>query len=143
VPVKTKLLAKPPVLKQNNKKTLPEKLVVQTITIDATGRILGRLATEIAVILRGKGKPTFRPNIVMGDKVLVINAAKIKVTGGKETKKMYYRHSGYLGHLKTFSYADIFKKNPAEVLEHAVLGMLPKNKLRKIWIKNLEIKNEE
>jgi len=112
-------------------------------TIDASGKILGRLATEIAVILRGKDKPSFRPNLVMGDNVLVINASKIKVTGDKETKKMYYHHTGYLGNLKTTTYGDIFQKNPGEVLKRAVWGMLPKNKLRQIWIKNLEIRNGE
>ncbi|MCL5407600.1 MAG: 50S ribosomal protein L13 [Patescibacteria group bacterium] len=127
---------KKPVQKIKNK---PE---IKTHTIDASGKILGRLATVIAVILRGKDKPSFQPYLVMGDKVLVLNASKIKVTGGKETKKMYYSHSGYLGHLKTSSYNDIFKKNPGEVLKRAVWGMLPKNKLRKIWIKNLEIRNE-
>lgn len=119
---------------------LPKKPVVK---IDASGKILGRLATEIAVILRGKNKPSFRPNLIMGDNVLVTNARKIKVTGDKETKKLYYRHSGYIGHLKTTSYATLFKKNPAEVLKKAVWGMLPANKLRKIWIKNLEIKNDD
>lgn len=120
-----------------------KKQIINTVTIDADGRILGRLSTEIAVILRGKNKPSFRPNLAMGDKVIVLNARKIKVTGGKETKKLYYRHSGYLGHLKTFTYNEIFTKNPADILKHAVMGMLPKNKLRQIWIKNLEIRNEE
>lgn len=121
---------------------IKNKPKVVTHTIDASGKILGRLATEIAVKLRGKDKPSFRPYLAMGDNVLVLNASKIKVTGGKETKKLYYSHSGYLGHLKTTSYNDIFKKNPAEVLKRAIWGMLPKNKLRKIWIKNLEIRNE-
>lgn len=111
--------------------------------IDASGRILGRLSTEIAIILQGKNKPIFRPNIVLGDKVLIINAAKIKVTGSKMTKKIYYHHTGYLGHLKAQTMKEVYQKDPAEVIRRAVYGMLPKNKLRKIWLKNLEIRNGE
>lgn len=124
-----------PVKKLNNK--------VEVKTIDASGKILGRLATEIAVVIRGKNKPTFRPNLVMGDKVIVFNAAKIKVTGEKMRQKIYYHHTGYIGNLKAESLGEVFRKNPAEVLKRAVYGMLPKNKLRKSWLKNLEIRNGE
>ena len=109
--------------------------------IDAAGKILGRIATEAAVVLRGKNKPQFRPYLVMGDKVLITNAAKFKVTGAKMTQKIYYHHTGYIGHLKSETLKEVFQKNPAEVLKRAIWGMLPKNKLRKLWIKNLEIRN--
>lgn len=115
----------------------------EVIQIDASKKILGRLATEVAIILRGKNKVDFRPNIVSGDKVIVINAAKIKVTGAKMTQKLYHHHTGYLGHLKTVSLAEMFRKDPSEVIRRAVWGMLPKNKLRKIWMKNLEVRNGE
>jgi len=109
--------------------------------IDASGQVLGRLASRIAHILRGKDKPTFQPNLVMGDKVLVTNASKIVVTGNKLEQKVYQRHTGYLGHLKTITLKEIMAKNPADAIERAVLRMLPANKLRDKWMKNLEIKN--
>ncbi len=107
-------------------------------TIDATGKILGRLATEIAVLLRGKYKPEFVPYKDMGDFVVVKNVDKIKVTGKKIEKKKYYRHSGYLGGLKEIPLKKLFEKNPAEVLRKAVWGMLPNNKLRPEQIKRLK-----
>jgi len=109
-------------------------------TIDATGKVLGRLATEIAVLLRGKHKPDFVPYKDMGDFVVVKNVDKIKVTGKKIEKKKYYRHSGYLGSLKEIPLKKLFEKNPAEVLRKAVWGMLPNNKLRPEQIKRLEFK---
>jgi large subunit ribosomal protein L13 len=114
---------------------------IVTQEFDASGKILGRLASEIASVLRGKNKPSFRPNLVVGDKVLVKNAAKIMVTGNKLEQKMYYHHTGYLGNLKAKKLKDIMGKNPGEALERAVYGMLPKNKLRDIWMKNLKIEN--
>lgn len=107
-------------------------------TIDATGKILGRLATEIAVLLRGKHKPDFVPYKDMGDFVVVKNVDKIKVTGKKIEKKKYYHHSGYLGGLKEIPLKKLFEKNPAEVLRKAVWGMLPNNKLRPEQIKRLK-----
>lgn len=115
----------------------------ETRTIDAKGEILGRLSTRIANILRGKDKPSFRPYLVMGDKVVVINAGKIKVTGNKMEQKIYYHHTGYIGHLKSETLKEVMKKDPTEVIRRAVFGMLPKNKLRNIWMKNLEIRKEE
>ena len=109
--------------------------------IDASGKVLGRLASEIAVALRGKDKPSFRPYLVMGDKVIVNNASKIVITGNKLEQKTYYHHTGYLGHLKAEKLKDVMAKNPAEVLRRAVWGMLPKNKLRDRLIKNLTISN--
>lgn len=111
--------------------------------IDASGKILGRLSTEVATILRGKNKPEFKPNLIIGDKVIINNAAKIKVTGSKMTQKIYYHHTGYLGHLKSCTLKELFKKNPSEVIKRSIWGMLPKNKLRKIWMQNLIIKNGE
>ena len=110
----------------------------QIHTIDATGKILGRLATEIAVFSRGKHKPDFQPNQDKGDFVLVKNAAQIKFSGRKMENKVYYHHSGYLGGLKTISLKKIFDRSPAEVLQRAVLGMLPRNKLKAEQIKRLK-----
>lgn len=97
--------------------------------IDADGEILGRLATKIANILRGKNKPEYTPNVDTGDFVIVINVEKIKVTGKKETDKKYYHHSGYPGGLKIASFKELMEKNPTLALEKAVKGMLPHNTL--------------
>jgi large subunit ribosomal protein L13 len=97
--------------------------------VDATDQTLGRLATQIASLLRGKHKPTFTPHVDCGDYVVVINAERIHVTGQKLDQKMYYRHSGYPGGLKTISLRDQLKKRPERVIESAVRGMLPKNRL--------------
>lgn len=107
-------------------------------TIDATGKVLGRLATEIALLLRGKHKPEFVPYKDMGDFVVVKNVEKIKITGKKIKQKKYYRHSGYLGGLKEIPLEKLFKEKPEEVLKRAVYGMLPKNKLRARQIKRLK-----
>lgn len=93
--------------------------------IDAEGQILGRLATTIADILRGKNKPEFTPNVDTGDFVIVINADKIQVTGKKETDKKYYHHTGYPGGLKVRSFKELMEKDPRKALEKAVKGMLP------------------
>jgi len=97
--------------------------------IDAEGQILGRVATTVAQLLRGKGKPTFTPHMDGGDFVVVINADKIVVTGAKETDKIYYRHSNFPGGLKSTRLKDMRAKHPARILESAVKGMLPKNVL--------------
>lgn len=110
--------------------------------IDATGKVLGRLSTEVATILRGKDKPSFQPYLVMGDKVVIHNASKIVITGKKLDQKVYQHPTGYLGNLKTKTMKEMMEKNPAEVLIHAISGMLPKNKLRPIWLKNLEVHND-
>ena len=112
----------------------------ETHTIDATNRVLGRLATEIAVLLRGKNKIDFAPNKDIGDFVMVKNVNKIKVTGKKAEQKIYYHHTGYLGSLKKVPLKKLFEKDPAEVLRKAVFGMLPKNKLRAQQIKRLKAK---
>ncbi len=97
--------------------------------VDATGKRVGRLATEVASILRGKHKPEFTPHIDTGDFVIVINAEKIVFTGKKLQNKLYYRHSGYPGGLKSTSAADMLKKHPERIVEMAVKGMLPHNSL--------------
>lgn len=109
----------------------------KTHTIDATDKVLGRLATRIAILLRGKHKPQFQSHQDTGDFVLVKNVDKIKFTGKKMENKIYYRHSGYLGGLKQTPLKKLFKEKPAEVLRRAVFGMLPKNKLRARQIKRL------
>jgi large subunit ribosomal protein L13 len=110
----------------------------QTHTIDATGKVLGRLASEIAILLRGKHKKEFQPNKDLGDFVIVKNVDKIRVTGKKMEKKKYYRHSGYLGGLKEISLKELFAKNPAQVLKLAVQRMMPRNKLSREQIKRLK-----
>lgn len=110
----------------------------KTHTIDATGKVLGRLATEIAVLLRGKQKSDFVPYRDMGDFVIVKNVSELKITGKKMEQKKYFHHSGFLGGVKEVPLKKIFKTNPAEVLRKAVFGMLPKNKLRAEQIKRLK-----
>ena len=107
--------------------------------IDAKGQILGRIAQRIAQILIGKHKPTFTPHIDGGDYVVVINASEIKVTGKKLSDKIYYRHSGYPGGLKSESLQKLLERRPSAVIERAVYGMLPKNKHRNIRIKRLKV----
>lgn len=108
--------------------------------IDAKNQILGRLASQIALILRGKNKVEYQPNVDGGDIVEVINVAKIKLSGKKIEQKKYYSYSGYPGGLKTTKISDVMDKNPALVLKRAVTQMLPENKLRKNMIKRLIIK---
>jgi len=110
----------------------------KTHTIDATGKVLGRLATEIAVLLRGKQKSDFVPYRDMGDFVIVKNVSKLKITGKKMEQKKYFHHSGFLGGVREVPLKKIFKTNPTEVLRKAVFGMLPKNKLRAEQIKRLK-----
>ena len=109
-----------------------------THTIDATDKVLGRLATQIVVLLRGKQKPEFVPYRDMGDFVIVKNAEKIKLTGRKKKQKKYYHHTGFMGGLKEIPLEKIFKRDPGEILKRAVYGMLPKNKLRAKQIKRLK-----
>jgi large subunit ribosomal protein L13 len=114
---------------------MPER---KTYTIDASGKILGRLASEIAILLRGKHKPRFQPNEDGGDFVIVKNVSEIRVTGKKMEQKKYYHHSGYMGGLKEISLKELFAKDPAQVLRIAVSKMLPRNKLRRKQIKRLK-----
>ncbi len=107
--------------------------------VDATDKILGRIATKIADKIRGKDKPTFTPHTDGGDYVIVINAEKIKVTGQKHTDKKYYKHSLYPGGLKTKTFKELVNSNPERIIEEAVKGMLPKNKLGKSMIRKLKV----
>ncbi|HJP38007.1 MAG: 50S ribosomal protein L13 [Gammaproteobacteria bacterium] len=107
--------------------------------VDATGRTLGRLATEIASRLRGKHKPEFTPHVDTGDYIVVINAAKIRVTGNKLKDKVYYHHTGYIGNLKSIKLEDLMAKSPELVIQKAVKGMLPKNKLGAAMLKKLRV----
>lgn len=106
---------------------------------DATGQTLGRFATRIAKILMGKHKPTYTPNVDNGDFVVVINAEKIKVTGKKLTDKIYYHHTGYMGHLKAETLKERLEKEPEEVIIDAVWGMIPKTRLGRKMIKKLKV----
>jgi large subunit ribosomal protein L13 len=107
--------------------------------VDAQGKVLGRLASRIAMVLRGKTKPTFTPHLDTGDFVVVVNAAQVQLTGRKLDNKMYYRHSGYMGGLKEISARHLLAKKPEEVLRHAVRGMLPKNSLGRHLLKKLKV----
>lgn len=107
--------------------------------VDAKDKVLGRLATEIAGKLRGKGKPVFTPHMDTGDHVIVINAEKIKLTGNKLKQKLYYRYSGYIGGLKSITAEKLLEKKPENLLIFAVKGMLPKNKLRQVMLKKLKV----
>jgi large subunit ribosomal protein L13 len=107
--------------------------------IDAADKTLGSIATQVANLLMGKHKPLYAPNIDTGDYVVVINAAKVKVTGKKAEQKIYYRHSGYPGGLKSPSFKELFSKDPNRVMELAVKGMLPHNRLGRAMFKKLKV----
>jgi large subunit ribosomal protein L13 len=107
--------------------------------VDAEGEILGRLATKVATILRGKHKPEFAPNQEIGDYVIVINADKVRVSGRKPQQKMYYHHTGYPGQLKSRNYEKMLAHKPTFPVEHAVRGMLPKNRLGRKLFTNLKV----
>ena len=107
--------------------------------VDADGKTLGRLAARVAGVLRGKHRPTFTPNVDMGDHVVIINAEKIHLTGGKLDKKLYHRHTGYPGGLKTASAKHVFQKDPAQLLITAIEGMLPKTPLGNGMAKKLRV----
>lgn len=107
--------------------------------VDAEGLTLGRMATQVATILRGKHKPCYTPHVDTGDFVIIINADKIVLTGKKLDQKMYYRHSGYPGGLKETKYRDLMEKKPAFVVEKAVRGMLPKNTLGRQMYRKLKV----
>lgn len=109
------------------------------ILIDVEGKILGRIATKIANILRGKEKPVFTPHADVGDCVIVINAEKVHLTGKKWDDKIYYSHSGYPGGIKEITAKKLRDKDPTEIIKKAVWGMLPKNKWQKRWISRLKI----
>jgi large subunit ribosomal protein L13 len=109
------------------------------VIIDADGLVLGRLATEVANLLRGKHKPTYTPHLDVGDHVVIINADKVVLTSGKAEKKMVYRHSGYPGGLKEQTFADLMAKKPEEAVRSAIRGMLPKTRLGRAQLKKLKV----
>lgn len=126
---------------KNQKTFVPKKSDINPkwYVVDATDMVLGRLASQVAAIIRGKNKPTFTPNADTGDYVIVVNADKVVLTGNKEYQKEYKRYSGYAGGLKTTSYKDMMATHPERIVEHAVLGMLPHNKLGRQMAKKLRV----
>ncbi len=108
-------------------------------TVDATGKPVGRLAAEIANVLRGKNKPTYTPHVDTGDFVVVVNADKVRLTGKKESDKVYTRYTGYTNGLKVDTAADLRAKHPTRILEHAVKGMMPKGALGRKMLKRLKV----
>jgi large subunit ribosomal protein L13 len=108
---------------------VPQDITQKWFLVDANGLVLGRLASEVAKILRGKHKPIFTPHMDTGDNVIVINAAKIRLTGRKAEQKEYFRHSGYMGHERFTPVATLLAKHPERVVERAIHGMLPKSSL--------------
>lgn len=119
--------------------TKPSEIERQWYVVDAEGRTLGRLASEIAKILMGKHKPIYAPNLDTGDYVIVINAGKVHVTGHKMDQKMYYRHSGYPGGLKGLTLREQLNRHPTRVIRSAVRGMLPHNRLGRAMLGKLKV----
>ena len=117
----------------------PDKIERKRYVVDAEGCTLGRLASEVASVLRGKNKPVFTPHVDTGDYVIVINAEKIKVTGKKLDQKIYYSHSDYVGGMKETTLREMMNKKPEKVIELAVKGMLPKGPLGRQMIKKLHV----
>ena len=117
----------------------PDKIERKWYVVDAEGCTLGRLASEVAKILRGKNKPEFTPHVDTGDYVIVVNAAKVQVTGKKLSQKIYYHHSDYVGGMKETTLAEMLAKKPEKVIELAVKGMLPKGPLGRAMIKKLHV----
>lgn len=117
----------------------PDKLEKKWYLVDADGQTLGRLASEVAKVLRGKNKPEFTPFVDTGDYVIVINADKIKVSGKKLDQKIYYKHSGYVGGLREFTLREMMQRKPEKVIELAVKGMLPKGPLGREMLTKLHV----
>ena len=117
----------------------PQDIRRQWHLVDADGKTLGRLASEIARRLRGKHKPEYTPHVDTGDYIVVVNAEKVRVTGAKRTDKMYHRHTGYPGGLKSLSFEKLIDKAPERVLQRAVKGMLPRNPLGRAMFKKLKV----
>jgi len=120
-----------------------EKIERQQHIIDAAGRVLGRIAQEAALYLRGKNRPNYQHYLDQGDFVTVVNTDQVKLTGRKMKQKKYYKHTGYLGHLKIKSVENVFKRSSGEVVRRAVYGMLPTNKLRDKMITRLKCYGKE
>ena len=112
------------------------------VLVDAEGQTLGRLASKVAILLRGKHKPNFTPHVDCGDNVVIINASKVNLTGNKWEDKTYIRYTGYPGGQRSLSANQLFKKNPSTIIEKSVKGMLPKNKLGSALFRNLYVYND-
>jgi large subunit ribosomal protein L13 len=115
------------------------EIVRKWYVVDAKDAVLGRLATKVATYIRGKNKPVFTPNVDTGDFIIVINADKVKLTGKKVTDKVYYHHTGYIGGIKARTAKELLEKKPEKIIEKAVWGMLPKNRLGRSMIKKLKV----
>jgi len=122
-----------------NVNTVDKKWVV----VDAANQALGRIATKVAAIIRGKTKPTFTPHVDCGDNVIIINAAKIKLTGAKWDQKIYYRHTGFPGGIKSATAKEMRGKKPSNLLKKAIQGMLPKNRLGRVLAGNFRIYDDD
>jgi large subunit ribosomal protein L13 len=123
--------------------TKPDDIQREWWIVDAQGKTLGRIATEVAKVLRGKHKPYYTPNLDCGDFVIVVNADKVEVTGNKLDEKLYYRHSGYPGGLRNLTLREMLQKHPRRAMRQAVWGMLPHNRLGRRMIKKLKIYAED
>lgn len=123
------------------KTTMAKPLEVERkwYVVDATDQVVGRLATNVAAVLRGKHKPTFTPNVDAGDYVIIVNADKVRLTGNKENKKTYRYHTGFPGGIREIPYAELLEKHPERILEKAIKGMLPHNKLGRQMYKKLKV----
>ena len=121
------------------KTSFPAQAPIQWYILDASDKVLGRMAAEVANVLRGRNKVCYVPHMRCGDHVVIINAEKVKITGNKLAQKSYFRHAGYLGHLRETPLKDMMVKNPTMVIEHAVKGMLPKNLTRQHTLKQLHV----
>ena len=117
----------------------PSDIERKWYVVDAEGKTLGRLATEVATVLRGKHKPTYTPHMDCGDYVIVVNAEKVEVTGKKRKEKVYKRHTGYPGGLREITFEKLLDKKPDEIVRHAVKGMMPKGKLGRQMYKKLKV----
>ena len=117
----------------------PAEVERKWYVVDAEGKTLGRMASEVAAILRGKNKPTFTPHVDCGDYVIVINAEKVAVTGKKRQEKIYKRHTGYPGGLRELTFEQLLEKHPEEVVKHAIKGMMPTGKLGRQMYKKLKV----
>lgn len=117
----------------------PAEVERKWYVVDAEGKTLGRLASQVAAILRGKNKPTFTPHVDGGDYVIVINAEKVAVTGKKRSEKIYKRHTGYPGGLRELTFEQLLEKHPEEIVRHAVKGMMPTGKLGRQMFKKLKV----
>ena len=122
-----------------NANTVDKKWVV----IDASDQVLGRVATKVASIIRGKTKPTFTPHVDCGDNVIIINAAKVKLTGSKWDQKVYYHHTGFPGGIKSATAKEIREKKPSRLLTKAIQGMLPKNRLGRVLSGNFRVYDDD